>query len=70
MDDRRPLVGDDLRGLFSQLRLPRQKVIATASCPNSSSNPWIVGISAASNLLGVTNSVRRCAGRNEDMAHR
>jgi hypothetical protein len=43
------------------MRLPRRKVIATASCPNSSSNPRGVGISAASNLLGLNNSVRRCS---------
>ena len=64
MDDRRPLVGDDLCGLFSQEAFPAGK-IATASCPNSSSNERSVGISATSHLLGVTHTVRRCAGRNE-----
>ena len=61
--------GGDLCGLFSHEAFPAGK-IATASCPNSSSNQRSVGISATSRLLGVTHTVRRCAGRNEDMAHR
>jgi hypothetical protein len=62
MDDWRPFVGDNLCGLFSH------GAIRTASSQLFVELTERWHLSAASHLLGVTNSVRRCAGRNEELS--